>query len=206
MNDTAGSAATPTEFEPVCYGMVQQAKPGNLVSGDGVRVIRRPERHLVVVADGLGSGPEARRAAVTALRAAGQRADAELAEIIRHCHEALTDTRGAALAVLAVWPRTRRVQFAGLGNVELRTCRRCPLNALSTSGIVGANYRPPRVFDAECPSSSWLVVYTDGLQAKFDLERELAECDLEPQALARHLAERYSRANDDLGLVTIHLR
>jgi hypothetical protein len=193
-------------------GVVQRAKSGNAVCGDAWLAHDAGERWLICVADGLGSGPAAREAAVGATDAVRANDALSLPDILSSCHEALRSTRGAAVGLLAVDPVERKVAFAGVGNVEARTRREWSFSPLSLPGIVGAtNFRLPRVYEASFESGEWVVLHSDGLRSRFDLEIELARAAASglvqrgAQALAEDLAERFSRDGDDVTLVVLQL-
>lgn len=187
------------------YGLVQRAKPGQVECGDGYWIYESPERCLVVVADGLGSGPAAKEASDAVVRTARSHADSGLRELLDSCHEALKGTRGAAVGVLAVMAPEQRLAYAGVGNIEVRTMSATEFKPVSTSGIVGANYRPPKVQEGAFRPGDWLVVHSDGLNTRFDLERALREPGLSPQRLAERLAEEHARPTDDLVLIVLRL-
>src|SRR5690606_30847677 len=93
--------------------------PGEELSGDGCASERKAEGiYKVLLADGLGHGLLAHRAAETAVQAFPQLLDRAPAQTIEALHEALRATRGAAVAVAEVdYPRAK-VNYAGLGNIS----------------------------------------------------------------------------------------
>ncbi|MBI5830894.1 MAG: SpoIIE family protein phosphatase [Armatimonadetes bacterium] len=193
-------------------GVVQRAKPGNLVSGDAWCLVEDESGLLLCVCDGLGSGEHAHLAAQAQIDTVRRCADRPLPDILEACHTALLSTRGAAAALLRVDTETRRVSYAGVGNVEARTRRDWPFHPLSMRGIVGANnFRPPRVYEADYVPGEWIVLHTDGLRSRFDLELELLRAAQSgllgggPQALAESLCNDHARENDDLTVVVMQL-
>lgn len=193
-------------------GVVQRAKPGNLVSGDAWCLVEGEAGLLLCVVDGLGSGEPAHRAAAAQLEVVRQQADRSLPSILEASHAALLNTRGAATALLRIDPVARQVSFAGVGNVEARTRHDWHFNPLSLRGIVGANnFRQPRVYEAAYQPGEWIVLHTDGLRARFDLELELMRAGQSgvlaggPQALAEQLCADHARDNDDLTVVVMQL-
>lgn len=191
------------------YGLVQRAKPGNLVSGDALLVHAAGERTLVLIADGLGSGEVARLASDAALDALPALDQRPVETILAGLHEALRGTRGAAIGLLAIHPAEQRLEYAGIGNIEVRTRREWGFSPLSLRGVVGyGEWRPPRVFATPYPPGEWLVLHSDGLKSRFDLSYELllaGRASSSPQAVAEDLAERFARVTDDLTLLVIEL-
>ncbi|MDQ1013803.1 ATP-binding SpoIIE family protein phosphatase [Streptomyces afghaniensis] len=138
-------------------------------SGDAWAWVRSGDRLTLMLADGLGHGPEAARASSTAVTALHRWAHLSPAESLRRLHDALRGTRGAAVALAQLDVRAGRLRFAGIGNVGARlradgTWR--PL--LSRPGIVGV-HRPAtlREEEADWAADRLLVLHTDGLPSRW---------------------------------------
>lgn len=187
------------------YGVVHRPKPGNTVSGDHWWVLERPGRTIVGLADGLGSGPAAADAATRAAEVSAAHADLPLGEILDHCDRGLQNTRGAAVALVAVYPGERMVEYAGVGNVEVRTTWNSEFKPVPTNGIVGANYRSPRLYRGAYRAGETMVLHSDGLRTAFDLDLELQRADGEAQSFADRLAATYGRELDDVTVLVLQL-
>jgi hypothetical protein len=138
-------------------------------SGDAWAWVRSGDLLTLVLADGLGHGPEAARASSAAVTALHRWAHLTPAESLRRLHDALKGTRGAAVALAQLDVRAGRLRFAGIGNVGARlradgTWR--PL--LSRPGIVGV-HRPAtlREEEADWAADRLLVLHTDGLPSRW---------------------------------------
>ncbi len=138
-------------------------------SGDAWTWVRSGDRVTLMLADGLGHGPEAARASSAAVAALHRWAHLTPAESLRRLHDALKGTRGAAVALAQLDLRSGRLRFAGIGNVGARlradgTWR--PL--LSRPGIVGA-HRPAtlREEEADWGPDRLLILHTDGLPSRW---------------------------------------
>ncbi|MBI2301451.1 MAG: SpoIIE family protein phosphatase [Armatimonadetes bacterium] len=187
------------------YGVVHRPKPGNSVSGDCWWVLERPGRTLVGLADGLGSGPAAASAAERAAEVTTEHADLPLPDILDECDRELQNTRGAAVGLLAVYTDERLVEYAGVGNVEVRTTWNSGFKPVSTNGIVGANYRSPRIYRGEYREGETIVLHSDGLRTAFDLDQELQRADGAAQSFADRLADSYGRELDDVTVLVLQL-
>ncbi|MFJ4569447.1 SpoIIE family protein phosphatase [Streptomyces caelestis] len=138
-------------------------------SGDAWAWVRSGDLLTLMLADGLGHGPEAARASSAAVTALHRWAHLTPAESLRRLHDALKGTRGAAVALAQLDVRAGRLRFAGIGNVGARlradgTWR--PL--LSRPGIVGV-HRPAtlREEEADWAADRLLVLHTDGLPSRW---------------------------------------
>jgi anti-sigma regulatory factor (Ser/Thr protein kinase) len=138
-------------------------------SGDAWTCVRAGERVTLMLADGLGHGPEAARASSAAVAALHRWAHLSPADALRRLHEALRGTRGAAVALAQLDLRAGRLTFAGIGNVGARlradgTWR----HLLSRPGIVGV-HRPTTLREEEAgwAADRLLILHTDGLPSRW---------------------------------------
>ncbi|MFB6846722.1 SpoIIE family protein phosphatase [Streptomyces sp. NPDC056373] len=138
-------------------------------SGDAWAWVRAGDLVTLMLADGLGHGPEAARASSAAVTALHRWAHLSPAEALRRLHDALRSTRGAAVALAQLDLTAGRLRFAGIGNVgaRLRTDGSWhPL--LSRPGIVGV-HRPGTLREeaADWVGDPILILHTDGLPSRW---------------------------------------
>lgn len=138
-------------------------------SGDAWAWVRAGDRVTLMLADGLGHGPEAARASSAAVAALYRWAHLSPAESLGRLHDALKATRGAAVAMAQLDLSAGVLRFAGIGNVgaRLRTAGTWhPL--LSRPGIVGV-HRPAtlREQEADWTDDPLLILHTDGLPSRW---------------------------------------
>ncbi|MFI8189138.1 SpoIIE family protein phosphatase [Streptomyces sp. NPDC085946] len=166
---TPGGDAQDPGAAGVRAGGVNIPFAGAEYSGDAWTCVRTDGRMTLMLADGLGHGPEAARASTTAVEALREAAHLTPAEALRRLHGALGGTRGAAVAVAQLDTRAERLRFAGIGNVGARlreggTWR----SLLSRPGIVGV-HRPGtlREEDLAWGADRLLILHTDGLPSRW---------------------------------------
>jgi len=165
--------------------------------------VRRASGHWqLAVIDGLGHGPAAAEAA-TAVRAELERSDwNDLIELTRRCDAAARGTRGVALALVRVERSSGACQHVSVGNVEVvagSSARR--VAPLTRPGIVGAGVREARVTRFVLEHGDRLVIHSDGISGRFDLER-LAGASAEQTA--EWLVAEHGKAHDDAGCVVLY--
>ncbi|MEU6547737.1 ATP-binding SpoIIE family protein phosphatase [Streptomyces sp. NPDC046859] len=155
---------------PVRVGGVNVPLAGGEFSGDAWTCVRAADRVTLMLADGLGHGPQAARASSAAVHALHQAAHLPPAELLRRLHTALRDTRGAAVAVAQLDVIAGQLYFAGVGNVGARLRRGDDWHGLiSRPGIVGAHL-PGHLHQHQEPwtPDSLLVLHSDGLPSRWN--------------------------------------
>jgi serine phosphatase RsbU (regulator of sigma subunit) len=138
-------------------------------SGDAWAWVRAGDRVTLMLADGLGHGPEAARASSAAVAALHRWAHLSPAESLGRLHDALKGTRGAAVALAQLDLSAGRLRFAGIGNVGARLHTGGAWHALlSRPGIVGV-HRPAtlREEEADWTDDPLLILHTDGLPSRW---------------------------------------
>jgi phosphoserine phosphatase RsbX len=181
-------------------GIAQRAMPGQAVSGDLHLVQPFPHGVLVAVVDGLGHGEEAAVAAQAAMAALVPRADHSALVLMKHCHEALHGTRGAALTLASFNELDGTVTWLGVGNVDGVVLRAQPQAAptrdyvLLHGGVVGLQLPPLRAFILPVAPGDTLIMATDGVRPGFAEGLPLKE---PPQQLADRILARDGKGTDD---------
>src|SRR5579871_3053370 len=180
-------------------GVVQVAKHGQDVCGDGWGMQSNPPIRSLLLADGLGHGPDAAkaaRAAVNVLNAYPEAAPKELLELI---HSALRSTRGAAVAVAQMDHERRIVSFAGLGNICGQVCvpGEPARHMVSTNGTAGVEARAVREFTYPWPEGALVILHSDGINTHWQLKDYPGLISRDPGLIAGVLYRDHSRGMDD---------
>jgi anti-sigma regulatory factor (Ser/Thr protein kinase) len=185
-------------------GAVSVPAPGEVECGDDWAMVRRQGQILLMVVDGLGHGPQAAEAAGAALEVFRGLKTAEPVELIESAHAALRSTRGAALAIAGIDPTAGRIRYAGIGNIsgvvvdgqDGRTT-----SMISHNGTVGHVVRKIQAFDYPWAADSLLVMHSDGLATRWDLNRYPGLTSRPPGLVAGILYRDFKRGRDDATVV-----
>jgi anti-sigma regulatory factor (Ser/Thr protein kinase) len=178
-------------------GAVSVPKRGEDVCGDSWSVSIGPQEATVMVADGLGHGPEAAEAAVEAVRLFHRFNAHRVPMLLEYIHGGLRATRGAAVSLARFQHGTGKVIYSGVGNVagvmavngELR-------RMISMPGTAGHNARKIQGF--EYPFASGLVIlHSDGIASSWNLERYPNLAARHPTLIAAVLYRDLTRHRDD---------
>jgi anti-sigma regulatory factor (Ser/Thr protein kinase) len=188
-------------------GAVCAPKPGEHTPGDAWISNEVDGSLSVLVADGLGHGVEAARAAQAAVRTFGSNAAGQPEEIIAACHAALAPTRGAAVAVTRVTDAGGGGSFAGVGNIVCRLEAPAHRRSLvSHNGIVGHTVRKIQQFDFSMPPDGVLVLHSDGLGTQWELASYPGLLSRHASVIAGVLYRDYDRGRDDVTVVVLRYR
>ncbi|GAA4308673.1 hypothetical protein GCM10023086_27560 [Streptomyces venetus] len=155
-------------------------------SGDAWTWVRSGDLVTLMLADGLGHGPEAARASSAAVAALHRWAHLGPAEALRQLHDALKATRGAAVALAQLDLRAGRLRFAGIGNVGARLRTDGTWHPLvSRPGIVGV-HRPAtlRAEEADWTGDPLLILHTDGLPSRWTPPSDAGPAAADPAVTA----------------------
>jgi serine/threonine protein phosphatase PrpC len=175
-------------------GVAQRPALGESLCGDAFAIVPCGRTTLVALADGLGHGPEAARAAQTFCSHAESAAHAPLAEIFASADRAVSGTRGVAAALLRLEP-AGHFEFAGVGNVVARVLGRAQAQPLSVAGTIGRRTaRRARCERFPVQPGDVLVMHTDGIAGHWDLEARHAAT---PELLAQEILDLHGRSHDD---------
>ena len=193
---TVGAVCAPVDGETEC--------------GDTWSLAVKEGRFSLLIADGLGHGPQAAQASREAARIFALTAEADSPQrLLENTHAALRSTRGAAIAIADGDFGAHKVTYAGVGNIA-GAIYVAPGHAqnhsmVSHNGTVGHQMRKVQEFVYACPSGALLLMHSDGLRAQWHLERYpgLSACD--PALIAAVLYRDFKRDRDDACVVVTRI-
>ncbi len=179
-------------------GAICLPKPGEEISGDAWAYQVDRCRSLLLVADGLGHGPAA---ATASSKAVGifQEHHRSPGAIVEAAHTALRSTRGAALAIAEIDFEQQSVRFAGIGNIAasiFSVTERHHL--LSNNGTVGHEIRKIQDFSYPWYANGLLIMHSDGLDTKWQVDRYPGLSEKHPSLIAGVLYRDFNRERDDV--------
>jgi anti-sigma regulatory factor (Ser/Thr protein kinase) len=194
--------AAPQPMSSWTVGAVCLPLPSEHECGDAWAVAGESEQLLVMVADGLGHGPEAARASQAAVAIVHPSAVFAPTPLLQLAHGALRGTRGAALAVACLDSGAQELRFAGIGNITVSLHGGgAARHLVSHNGIVGSNMRKVQEFALPLGSDAMLIMHSDGLGTRWDLERYPGLALRHPSLIAAVLYRDYARHRDDVTVV-----
>lgn len=187
---TTGSVCVPIAGETRC--------------GDAWEYEDQSGRRLIMVADGLGHGAAASDAAQEAVAAFRANLHKSPKEIIEAAHGRLEKTRGAAVAVAEIDFERQVVHYSGIGNIAGAIVANGKSRSLvSHNGIVGhvRVSETVREFSFPWPHDAFLIMHSDGLTSRWNLDQYRGLQLKPPSLIAAVLYRDFKRGRDDATVV-----
>jgi len=177
-------------------------KPGEDACGDAWTRERRPEGASIVVADGLGHGLDAARAAAEAIAAFLRARGARARERLEAIHAALRGTRGAAVAVADVDAAAGTLTYAALGNVSgIVWSGGQARHLVSHNGTAGHGAARVEAYRYPWDAGATLIMHSDGLATPRRLDGYPGLFHKRPALIAGVLYRDLARGTDDVAVV-----
>jgi anti-sigma regulatory factor (Ser/Thr protein kinase) len=196
--------AKPVPAGAFTLGALCLPRQGEIACGDAWLLLPGTTRHLVLVVDGLGHGPDAARAAQAAVTALQAAPDGPLEQLMAMLHESLRPTRGAAASLAAWTPDRQTLQYCGVGNIVamIRADGRTR-HLVSHNGTLGHQVRKMQAFDMPFPRGALLFMHSDGINTHWKLEDYPGLEARHPALMAAMLYRDHDRVRDDRTVVVV---
>jgi anti-sigma regulatory factor (Ser/Thr protein kinase) len=190
------------------WGTMCRPAPGETICGDAWRIAERNDTLTIMLVDGLGHGPLAANASHEALAAFDVDPFVPLTALAQRADAKMRGTRGAAMAAAQINARTRTMKYIGVGNIagHLRLDGEEKGRGLvSHNGTLGVQIRKLQEFDYPFPDQALLVMYSDGLQSRWSLEKYSGLSRQHPALIAGVLYRDYTRGRDDVTVAAVRM-
>ena len=188
---------------PLIIRPIIVAKPGETKSGDGF-VFKKTEKYIkLMLADGLGHGPEANKAVNEAAEAFRLCPDYSPTETLRFLHSQIRKTRGAVIDIIGYEYESKRWSAAGIGNIAVRMIGPITFrNHMSYNGIVGHNI-PGTMSDQHYSADDFnqVMLCSDGIKTRIDLSKYPQMSKYDQTIFAAAIYKDHARKNDDMSVV-----
>ncbi|MBV9769796.1 MAG: SpoIIE family protein phosphatase [Bryobacterales bacterium] len=186
-------------------GALNVSKPAEEVCGDSWGCAQNDRDLVIVVADGLGHGMEAKLASAEAVRQLYENPALHPKALLTRIHQALRSSRGAAVAIARIDYYHRKVMFAGIGNIAARIYAGSEArhNLVSLNGTAGHQCERIQEFSYSWPDDGLLVLHSDGLSSNTGLESYPGLAARDPVLIAGVLYRDFCRGRDDATVVVV---
>jgi negative regulator of sigma-B (phosphoserine phosphatase) len=183
-------------FNKMRTSVFQQPKKGESCCGDSYYMVETDEYFLCAVADGLGSGPEARSASEKAVTVVKENPADDVGVLMTKCNQALRSGRGAVLSLFKIHFRDNRLMFAGVGNIRFvfYPPNEKAVYPIPSVGFLSGKRLSVRVQSFLYPEDSSFVIYSDGLTVKSPRYPSAMLKTANPEEISQRVA---AMVNDD---------
>lgn len=185
-----------------CQGL-NVPKPGEQVSGDGCCIQETPEGFRLLIADGLGHGPEAHAAVEKACEAFLLCPETSSTETIRYIHERIRKTRGIVGLVVIFNKAASQWRIVGVGNIAARWMGyNNSRSYVSYNGIIGFNI-PGTINDQVLSQEEFnqFIACSDGIKSRWDLAKFPGIGHHDGMIIASAIYKEFVRGNDDASVI-----
>jgi hypothetical protein len=186
---------------PAWYAGTRRPMTGETICGDAYAVRDARGRRQVMLCDGLGHGPLAALAAEAAVAAFHSAPPSSPKDVVAYLHERLASTRGAVVGVAELDSEAEEIRYAGIGNISAVVCGRSRRVMVSMPGIVGQQKRDVREFDYPLPPDSVVVLHSDGLTDRWNLDDYPGLAGHTPIVIAATLMRDAGKRRDDAAVL-----
>ncbi|MBL8740096.1 MAG: SpoIIE family protein phosphatase [Myxococcales bacterium] len=183
-------------------GIWARPKVGERVNGDDGAFLRKHGAVLMLVADGLGHGSEARASSASVAAIVRKETERPLDALLLSADTALRGQRGAAVTLTRVDESAAVVECAAVGNVSCALETRGGSSKFGaeswTVGVHSALRRKVRLQRKSLPPKSAVLLYSDGVSSRASLADHGGMLLEHPLVAAHFVASTYGRTNDDV--------
>ena len=153
------------------------------------------------IADGLGHGIEAEKAARAAMDFVARHFRESLPDVFAGCNAAIRSTRGVAMGIAVIDEDMQTLTYAGIGNTRAMIVGADIVRFVSNHGIVGGGYKTLLPRTASLMPSDLVVLSTDGLPEIIDMSGYGTDLRRDVHLLAEKIIRDWRRDTDDAAVL-----
>lgn len=188
------------------FGVSQHSLNADPACGDVWHLAFDGHHFSALVIDGIGHGEAAERASLAGAAVFSAEPFADPAIQMLQMHQAMMGSRGGAAALVVGDLASGVMRFSGVGNIGARLLTRDTSRGLASHpGIVGSRFRKAQVFDYPITPKHLLILFSDGLQTRWDLRDYPGLAFRHPALIAALLHRDFCRGRDDVTVLVIAL-
>jgi anti-sigma regulatory factor (Ser/Thr protein kinase) len=180
--------------------------PAETHSGDIAIVVPFESALLFGIIDVSGHGYEAHRLARRLAAEVESNSSLDLVEILQALHRKALGTRGAAVGLAVVDRLRRRLQFAGVGNVHIRSLGSHRWHGVSRDGLIGERLPTVVSQSIQLESGDLIVMASDGVSESTLVTELRKNSPLSAERIARGVIRQAGRNTDDASCIVVQCR
>ncbi|WP_277584672.1 PP2C family serine/threonine-protein phosphatase [Psychrobacillus antarcticus] len=144
----------------------QEAKSGNVQSGDTYYITKTDDFMLCAIADGLGNGPVAKESADVIPEILENYKEETLDELLLRCNDLMFQKRGAAVAIVKIDYRDQTISYSCVGNVKFYMYKRATdkmIYPLPVMGYLSGRKQKTNTQTYACDKNDLFMLHSDGV-------------------------------------------
>ena len=152
--------------ENVDLYVYQEAKSGNLESGDTYYITKTDDFMLFAIADGLGSGPVAKESADIIPEILEQYKEESLDDLLLRCNDLMVHKRGAAVALVKIDYKNQTISYSCVGNVKFYMYKQSTdkmIYPLPVMGYLSGRKQRINTQTYACDKNDLFMLHSDGV-------------------------------------------
>jgi len=188
------------------YGVSQHSLHNDPACGDVWHLAIHGRDISALIVDGLGHGEDAERAARAGEKAFALSPFGAPTLLMEDMHREMIGSRGGAVAFAQFHAGRASLSFTGVGNIGASLIASDKSRGLASHpGIVGGQYRKAQPFDYAHVNGHLLIMYSDGLQSRWNLQDYPGLVHRHPAVIATVLHRDFCRGRDDVTVLVVAL-
>ena len=147
----------------------QEAKLGNIESGDTYYVFKNDDYMLCAIADGLGNGPVAKESADVIPKILEEYPEESLDALLLRCNELMVQKRGAAVALVKIDYKAQTISYSCVGNIKFYMYQRATgkmIYPLPVMGYLSGRKQKINTQTYACAKEDLFLLHSDGVNMK----------------------------------------
>lgn len=153
------------------------------------------------IADGLGHGEQAEKAAHAAVGYVADHLSEPLPAIFAGCDSAIRRSRGVAMGIAVIDEEARTLTYAGIGNTRAMIAGARSGGLVSDPGIVGGGYKTLAPETMPLASGDLVIMSTDGVEEVIDMSRYQGALRTDLRRLAEQILQDWRTETDDAAVL-----
>lgn len=185
------------------YGSFGRPCFGERVSGDNALIEENNGFVFLAIIDVLGHGLNANILSLKMENFLQENWTNNVKETLLKLHEDCKGTLGAAVGLGVLEVKTGELSYCGVGNTVIRIFGKQSKRLYSTDGIVGSRIRTPVEQKVYLTASDILLLYTDGIKDRFELDDYRQILYHSPSLIVKNIIRHFGKAYDDATCIVL---
>jgi serine phosphatase RsbU (regulator of sigma subunit) len=138
--------------------------------GDSILIVKNNENTLLTLIDGLGHGAKAEKVSQAMKDYLENNWNSDPSDMIRKTHEFMKGSMGAVIGIAIIDHSSRRIKYAGVGNISCKIVGKSNTTLISSDGLVGVRMRSVKNTEITLYDKDLVLMHSDGVSSNVRFE------------------------------------